>query len=65
MKNRRSNRQIVVFVILIFAVWFGALPVYAQKQGGKGFTNKAVSELPSIEKRFALISCRLSEVNFK
>jgi len=52
-------------VILIFAVWFGALPVYAQKQGGKGFTNKAVSELPSIEKRFALISCRLSEVNFK
>ncbi len=56
MKNRRSNWQIVVSGILIFAVWFGALPVYAQtKQDGKGVGVKVVFELPSKEKRWALI----------
>jgi len=56
MMNRRSNRQIVFSGILIFAVWFGALPVYAQtRQDGKGVGVKVVSELPSKEKRWALI----------
>lgn len=56
MKNRRLNWQIVVSGILIFAVWLGALLVYAQtKQDGKGVGVKVVSELPSKEKRWALI----------
>lgn len=56
MKNRRSNWQILVSGILIFAGWFGALPVYAQtRQDGKGVGVKVVSELPSKEKRWALI----------
>ena len=56
MKNRRSNWQIAVSGILIFVVWLGALPVYAQtRQDGKGVGVKVVSELPSKEKRWALI----------
>lgn len=56
MKNRDLNRQIVVSGILIFAVLFGTLPIYAQtKQDDKGVGLKIVSALPSRDKRWALI----------
>jgi hypothetical protein len=56
MKNRRSNWQIAVTAILILSVGCGALPVYAQtKQDGKAVGVKVVSELPSKDKRWALI----------
>lgn len=56
MKDRGSNWQIAASVILLFAIWLGALPVFGQiKQDGKGVGVKVVSELPPKEKRWALI----------
>lgn len=56
MKNNHPNLQTVISKILIFAVLIGVLPIYAQtKQGGKGVDVKIMSELPSKEKRWALI----------
>jgi hypothetical protein len=56
MKNRRKNWEIMASGILIFTVWFGVLSISAQtKQDGKSVDVKIVSELPSKEKRWALI----------
>jgi hypothetical protein len=56
MKSRHANWQVVASGILILVVWFAALPVYTQTgQDGKGIGIKVVSELPSKEKRWALI----------